>query len=68
MAVAGKAEVQAKRGQIVKGTLGDDDFQISLNVEAQDSGYIGDVIKVKNLETQKLLSAVIVDKGVVKVQ
>lgn len=63
-----KREPAAKRGQIVKGTLGDDDFQISLNVEAQDSGYIGDVIKVKNLETQKLLSAVIVDKGVVKVQ
>ncbi|WP_413559802.1 flagellar basal body P-ring formation chaperone FlgA [Bdellovibrio sp. HCB209] len=61
-------EPAAKRGQIVKAIIGDDSFEISVNVQAEDTGYVGDLIKVKNLETQKVLSAVIAEKGVVKLQ
>ncbi|MBO9665311.1 MAG: flagellar basal body P-ring formation protein FlgA [Bdellovibrio sp.] len=63
-----KREPAAKRGQIVKALIGDDSFEISVNVQAEDNGFVGDIIKVKNLETQKVLSAVITEKGVVKLQ
>lgn len=61
-------EPAAKRGQIVKAIIGDDTFEISVNVQAEDTGFVGDLIKVKNLETQKVLSAIIAEKGVVKLQ
>ena len=63
-----KREPATKRGQIVKALIGDEEFEISANMEAQENGFVGDLIKVKNLETQKILSAVITDKGVVKLQ
>lgn len=63
-----KREPAAKRGQIVKAVIGDDSFEITVNMQAEDNGFVGDLIKVKNLETQKILSAQVTDKGVVKLQ
>lgn len=63
-----KREPAAKRGQIVRALVGDQDFEITVNVEAQENGFIGDLVKVKNLDTQKVLSALVTDKGVVKLQ
>ncbi len=63
-----KREPAAKRGQIVKAMLGDEDFEISVNMQAEDNGFVGDLIKVKNLETQKVLSGLVIEKGVVKLQ
>ncbi|WP_374029632.1 flagellar basal body P-ring formation chaperone FlgA [Bdellovibrio bacteriovorus] len=63
-----KREPAAKRGQIVKALLGDENFEISVNMVAEDNGFVGDVIKVKNLETQKVLSGIVTEKGVVKLQ
>lgn len=63
-----KREPAAKRGQIVKAIIGDDSFEITVNMQAEDNGFVGDLIKVKNLETQKILSAQVTDKGVVKLQ
>ncbi|MFV8256459.1 flagellar basal body P-ring formation chaperone FlgA [Bdellovibrio bacteriovorus] len=63
-----KREPAAKKGQIVKALLGDDSFEISVNMMAEDSGFVGDLIKVKNLETQKVLSGLVTEKGVVKLQ
>ncbi|MNJ92747.1 flagellar basal body P-ring biosynthesis protein FlgA [compost metagenome] len=63
-----KREPAAARGQIVKALMGDESFEISLSMQAEENGFIGDTIKVKNTETKKLLSGVIVEKGVVKLQ
>lgn len=63
-----KREPAAKRGQIVKAMLGDESFEISVNMMAEDNGFVGDLIKVKNLETQKVLSGLVTDKGVVRLQ
>lgn len=63
-----KREPAAKRGQIVKALFGDESFEISVNMIAEDSGFVGDLIKVKNLETQKVLSGLVTDKGVVRLQ
>lgn len=63
-----KREPAARRGQVVKALIGDQNFEISVNASAEENGFVGDMIKVKNTETQKVMSAVVVDKGVVKVQ
>ncbi|XGC81331.1 flagellar basal body P-ring formation chaperone FlgA [Bdellovibrio bacteriovorus] len=63
-----KREPAAKRGQIVKAILGDESFEVSVNMQAEDNGFVGDLVKVKNLETQKVLSGIVIEKGVVKLQ
>ena len=63
-----KREPATKRGQIVKALLGDSTFEITINMQAEENGFVGDLIKVKNLENQKVLSGLVVDKGVVTLQ
>ena len=63
-----KREPAALRGQMIKAILGDEDFEITVSVQAEESGFVGDVIKVKNLDTQKLVSGVVLEKGLVKIQ
>jgi flagella basal body P-ring formation protein FlgA len=63
-----KREPAAKKGQMLKALVGSDDFEISINASAEEAGFIGDVIKIKNPETQKTMSAIVVEKGLVKVQ
>lgn len=63
-----KREPAARRGQIVKALVGDQEFEVSIQASVEENGFIGDVIKIKNPETQKSMSAIVVDKGVVKVQ
>lgn len=63
-----KREPAAARGQLVKALMGDETYEISVNVQAEENGFVGDTIKVKNLETKKLLSGVIVERGVVRLQ
>lgn len=64
-----KREQAAKRGQLVRVIIGDESaFEISTMMTAEDSGFIGDVIKVKNMENQKILSGLVIDKAVVKIQ
>ena len=63
-----KREPAARRGQVVKALVGDQSFEVSVNASAEENGFVGDVIKIKNTETQKVMSATVIDKGVVKVQ
>jgi flagella basal body P-ring formation protein FlgA len=63
-----KREPAARKGQVLKALIGSSDFEVSINALAEENGFIGDVIKIKNSETQKTISAIIVEKGVVKVQ
>lgn len=63
-----KNELAAKRGEIVKLLLGDKEFEVSTQGIAEEQGSIGDIIKVKVNDTQKLMSGVLIDKAVVRVQ
>lgn len=63
-----KREPAAKKGQMVKALVVEDGFEISTSMIAEDNGFIGDLIKVKNLQTQTVLSGSVVEKGVVKLQ
>lgn len=61
-------EYDVKQGQTVKTIAGNDTFEITLNTVAQDSGVAGDTIRVRNSVNQKILSARIVEKGMVRIE
>jgi len=63
-----KNELAAKRGEIVKLLLGDKEFEVTSQGTAEEQGALGDVIKVKVSDSQKLMSGVLVDKAVVRIQ
>lgn len=63
-----KREMAAKKGQLVHVQAGGSELEISMQAISEESGYIGDVIKIRNSESQKILSGKIVGKGVVKVE
>jgi flagella basal body P-ring formation protein FlgA len=63
-----KREIAVTRGQLIKAISGNDTFEVSSQVIAEDQGYVGDLIKIKNSDTQKIISGQIIEKGVVRVQ
>lgn len=63
-----KQEPAAQKGQSVKALMGDDGIEISISAIAEETGRIGDMIKIRNPENKKMMSAIIIEKGVVKIQ
>ena len=62
-----KRDPAAERGQTVKVIVGDSTFEVSLSGVAEESGHIGDMIRVKNPDNKKVFSAVVIEKGVVRI-
>ena len=56
-----------KKGQIVQVTSGDDRFEISKAMVAEDNGYFGELIKLKNAESNKIIMGRVSDAGKVVV-
>lgn len=63
-----KKEPAALRGQSVKILIGTDSLEITTSGTAEETGSLGDVIKVRSSGTQKLLSGVLIEKGMVRVE
>lgn len=63
-----KKEQVLKRGQMVKAMVGSPDFEVAISAEVQEAGSIGDVVKVKNMDSQKVFAARIVDRGLVRIE
>ena len=63
-----KKEPAFKFGDVVKVVAGNESWQISIDGVAQQSASVGETAKVKIPRTQKLLSGVVVDKGVIEVR
>lgn len=63
-----KREYSAQRGLPIRAVIENEHISISYQLQAEENGYVGDVIKVKNVETQKISLGKIIEKGVVKVQ
>jgi flagella basal body P-ring formation protein FlgA len=61
-------EKAVKRGDVVRVTVKDDNWQVSLEAQTQQDGFIGDTINLKNLATQKLLTGRVVGMGEVEIQ
>jgi len=56
------------RGEYVRVLMGDQTWQVSLMGTAEQDGFIGDTVKVKNPKTSKIMSGVVTAKGEVSVQ
>lgn len=63
-----KKETILKRGQVVKAFVGKGNFEVSIMAQAEEAGSIGDVIKVKNIDSQKLFAGRVVDRGIVQIE
>lgn len=63
-----KKETVLKKGQMVKAITGNDAFEVSISALVEESGSIGDVIKIKNLDSQKVFAAKVIDRGVVRIE
>lgn len=57
-----------RQGQTIKLISGDETFEVSSQGTAQDSGVTGDLIRVRNLSNQKVLSGRILERGLVRVE
>ncbi len=63
-----KKEQVAKRGQMVKAIVGNNSFEVAISAEVQEAGSVGEVVKVKNLDSQKVFAAKIIERGVVRIE
>ena len=63
-----KKDSAAKKGQIVRVITGSDDFEISITAVAEESGQIGELIRVKSMDSNKVLSTIVTGKNEVRLQ
>lgn len=61
-------EPAVKRGQQVKISTGNSLFEISTMGQAEENGFIGDIIKIKASENNRALTGKVVDEGKVLLQ
>lgn len=63
-----KREQILKKGQFVKAIVGSDSFEVSISALAEEAGSLGDVVKVKNMDSQKIFAGKIVERGIVRIE
>ncbi len=63
-----KKEMIIKKGQMVKAVAGQAFFEVSISAQVEESGSLGDVIKIKNIDSQKVFAARIIEKGLVRIE
>ncbi len=63
-----KKEQVMKKGQMVKAIIGNPAFEVSISAQVEESGSIGDVIKIRNLDSQKVFAAKVVERGLVRIE
>ena len=56
------------RGQVTKVILAGNGYDLAIQAIAEQNGYVGDVIRLKNLESQRMITGVVTEKGVVRVE
>jgi len=57
-----------KQGQSVKARAGTSGFEVVIQAVAMDSGSAGDIIRIRNQSYQKLLTARVIEPGLVEIQ
>lgn len=63
-----KKETVVKRGQIVKVLAGNKAIEVSMSGQVEETGAIGDIVRVKNIDSQKVFAARVIDRGVVRIE
>ncbi len=57
-----------KQGEVVRAKAGSSGFEVTIQAIALDSGSIGDQIRIRSQNYQKLLSARVLESGLVEIQ
>lgn len=57
-----------KQGQSVKARAGTSGFEVMIQAVAMDSGSSGDIIRIRNQSYQKMLTARVIEPGLVEIQ
>jgi flagellar basal body P-ring formation protein FlgA len=63
-----RREAAIKRGQLIRVVLGNEGFEVSASANAEESGFVGDLIRLKTIETQKVLNGRVIEQGKVRVE
>ena len=63
-----RREAAIKTGETVKVSAGSDGWQITVDGVSQTTGYVGDSVQVKISRTQKIVSGLLKEKGLVEIQ
>jgi len=63
-----RREATVRFGESLKALLAREGLEVSVEAVAQQEGFVGDTIRVRLPRTQKVMSARIVEKGLVEVQ
>lgn len=61
-------ELTVKRGETVDVYIRNSDWNVSMKGIAEDSGRVGDAVRIRNPVTQKRVSAVVIQPGVVEIR
>ena len=61
-------EKAVQRGEIVKIFVGDENWQVSMQARTEQDGFIGDMVNVRNLQTNRILSGRVVGAGEVQIR
>lgn len=61
-------EPALRRGESVKANVGGEAFQVSLMAIAEQDGFVGDRVKLRNRESNKVLFGRVVEKGEVRIE
>lgn len=56
------------RGDLVKVVTGSENWELSLRAIAEQDGYIGDYVKVRNIKSRQLMNGRVTAKGEVEIQ
>ena len=57
-----------EKGQVIQAQFRGESFLVTSAVMAEQNGLLGDLVKVKNVESQKIFSGLVLGKGLVEVQ
>ena len=61
-------EKAVQRGQLVKVSVGDENWQVSLQAVTEQDGFVGDTISLRNPQTNRLLTGKVVASGEVEIR
>lgn len=61
-------EKVVQRGEIVKVVVADSNWQVSTQAQTQQDGFIGDMVNLKNLNTNKIITGKVIGSGRVEIQ
>lgn len=61
-------QIVIQRGQMIKALMNDEAVEISFQAQSEDAGQVGDIVKIKNLESNKIFSAKVIDENKVEIK